>query len=355
MSVAGASSTDPPSPADLHLLHLTSFELVAPYWEELSRTYKGGELVLDLAAHALIWERFHAPRDHELLFVVALQGRRCVGIFPLHRSSADPFCTSHWSLSDDVFIAREYFCPPAVLPLVADLLPPHAAEDMSCFYTPAAPDRFVRSPGGVVDLGASEEAYLAGLRHGPRQHLRRTLRANADLRVDNDIRVRSDELADLWRVHLDRWGNKRDGLDPAYSAYCRDKSQADLALMGRAAEMGRLLALYLYLGDELVAANFSVRREHDRVDDYLCVRNGAEHLAHRGLGIFAILQNMELCRQLGVRFYDLSSCRAPYKQKFDNMRSEYYSLTYPGIPTERGQAPPPPPGLPSSPVLPAAS
>ncbi|MFH2041106.1 MAG: hypothetical protein ABIJ35_01150, partial [Acidobacteriota bacterium] len=84
-----------------------------------------------------------------------------------------------------------------------------------------------------------------------------------------------------------------------------------------------LISHYFYEGDCLIAANFAVRRENDRVDDYLCLRDCGEKQAWRGLGIYAILFNMEFSRSLGIRWYDLSACVREYKRKFINMESSF--------------------------------
>ena len=89
--------------------------------------------------------------------------------------------------------------------------------------------------------------------------------------------------------------------------------------------MGKLLALYIRLEGELVAANFACLRERDRVDDYLCLRDARPELLSRGVGIFAVLANMESSRRLGVRHYDLSACITDYKRKFLNTDAFFYA------------------------------
>ena len=136
--------------------------------------------------------------------------------------------------------------------------------------------------------------------------------------------MRRDEIAPLLEKYLDYWRTKVDGA-PARVAYSRDKVATDLALMERAAALGKLVALYLSLGDRLVAANFSVLRGRDRVDDYICLRDAGPELAPRGLGIYAVLRNMEACRARGVRHYDLSAWITDYKRKFLNAESFFYA------------------------------
>jgi len=153
---------------------------------------------------------------------------------------------------------------------------------------------------------------------------------NSDVKVFADDRLREDKIRPLLECYLDYWRQKNGSASEEYRRYSRDKILTDLLLMRRAEELGKLIALYFYLEDDLVAANFSVRREQDRVDDYVCLRNGREHLASRGLGIFAILKNIEHCRDLGIRYYDLSSCLHDYKRKFVNMETFFYFMGFEG-------------------------
>jgi len=317
-----------PEPDPLHILHFDDYDEVQPYWTELNRSYKDGDLSVDWGAHALIWKCFYAPRGHQLDIAVALEGDRCVGIFPLTRSDVDPYGSTRWSLSDDFVIAREYFCLPEALHRCMPLLPPHFSDDMSCFLAPADLHGFASFPGGVVDLRTSEAEYFESLRTSARKHLRANLRRNEDIRHEVDDRIRWPEIRGILDIHLQYWQERCGGPDTAYYAYSRDKIHCDLALLGRAEEMGRLVALYFFLDETLVAANFSVRREQDRVDDYLCLRDSTEAHAARGLGILAILRNMEHCRSLGIRYYDLGAGTNPYKQQFKNITSCYYAYTY---------------------------
>ncbi len=321
----------------MRLLHFPRFEDAAGLWAELNSTYKTGELTVDLEAHVLLWDRYHGPRGYELDLAVALEGDRCVGIVPLVRSDVDPFGTPYWSFSDDFVIAREYFCRPADAAALVRALPPHLADDLSCFYEPADTGPFVADPGRVIDLHADREAYLATIGHGARRNLRHVLRINEDVEAEHDDRVHWDELGELIELRLLYWKGKRGGCDAGYARYCADKTLGDLALMDRAAAMGKLVALYLRLGGRLVAANFSVRREADRVDDYLCLRDDRPPLDRRALGILAIALNMERCRDLGIRHYDLSACSAPYKDRLVNRESRFYRPPF--DPPEAGDVP----------------
>ena len=309
-------------------LRFTRWPVVKPFWEDLNRSWKGGELALDYRAHEIIWERFLEPRGFELQIYVVLEGDRCIAIFPMSRSERDPFGSTCWSLSDDFIIAREYFCPEDQIHRAIELIPPHITDDMSCFYRPADTTGFDQGPGGVVDLKDSREAYLGSLRGSDRRDLLHTIRKNADILVETDNRVRGDEIAPLLERYL-RYRKRKCGESRAeYFKYSRDKILCDLALMQRAEEMSRLVALYFRWGEELVAANYSVLRESDRVDDYLCIRTDEEAHAKRGLGIFAILANMDVCRGLGVRFYDMSASGAAYKAKFSNFSKTFFYRRY---------------------------
>ncbi len=341
----GKTRPDPAGPPDaeppLRVLRFSRWPEVRPFWEELNRTYKGGELALDYRAHELIWERFLEPRGYDLEVHVVLEGDRCIGIFPLSRSLRDPFGTTFWSLSDDFIIAREYFCPEDRIHRVIERIPPHFADDMSCFYRPADATGFQEEPGGVIDVKESREAYLASLRGSARRDFLHTYRMNADVCIETDTRVRSVELAPLLERYLEYRKKVSRDSGAAHFEYSRDKVLCDLALMQRAEEMSRLVALYFRLNGEFVAANFSVLRETDRVDDYLCVRTDEAAHAKRGLGIFAILANMDVCRGLGVRFYDMSANRASYKTKFANITMSYLFRRHEvdGLPESTSPAP----------------
>jgi hypothetical protein len=325
------SSDDPDAYPKPRILHFDHYDNVQPFWAELNQTYKKDELCLDWKAHTLLWERYAKPRGHQLDIAVAVRGTAVRGIFVLTRSDNDIYGTVPWSIADDSVIAREYFCPPDELPEILPLLPPHIADDLSCFYTPGSPAAFVSKPGGVVALHESQAAYFASLKKSTRQNFGNNWRRNLDLRVEPDDRVRTQEIQGLLDLHLQYWATRCGGAETDYFAYSKQKILCDLALLGRAEEMGKLVALYMYQNDTLVAVNFSVRREHNRVDDYLCLRDGRGDLSQRGLGIYAILRNMEVCRAQGVEYYDLSAGESPYKQQFKNMESRYFTFEYPAL------------------------
>ncbi|MBN1273360.1 MAG: hypothetical protein JXB26_13920 [Candidatus Aminicenantes bacterium] len=180
----------------------------------------------------------------------------------------------------------------------------------------------------MIDLKENQDEYFQSLRKKSRHNLKRTLQINNDIRVERDHRVRWEEIKKILKIQLDYWLTKNGSTDKSYYRYSRDKISSTLILMDRASEMGKLIALYFYQDKKLIAANFSVRRENNRVDDYLCLRDCREEQNWRGLGILAILKNMEICRSLGIRYYDLSSCISEYKKKFLNMESSYFYLDY---------------------------
>jgi hypothetical protein len=307
--------------AELDILTLGSYEEALPFWEELGRDYRSGELCLDWQAHRIIWEVFYAPRGAELRVHVALEDDRPVGIVPLLLTREDRESGGPWTFTDDFLLAREYFCPPSLLPRLLPLLPEHLADDLSCFEEPEARELFEACPGAIADLGVSREAYFASLPGRHRRQLRAVWERNRDLAVETDHRVRWEELGELVDSYLGYWRARFPGQEERH-AYSRDKVLTDLRLMERAAEMGRLLALYLCLDGRLVAANFSVHHARDRLDDYLCLRDAREE--DRGLGNFAILANMEAARKAGVRWYDLSAILSDYKRRFLNTQAVFY-------------------------------
>jgi hypothetical protein len=320
----------------MKILSLSSYDDVKPFWMELSQTYKNGELSLDWKANKLIWDYFYKNRNFQLNIIVGIQDGCCIGIFPLLFGDHDMNSIPFWSFNDDFIISKEYFCPPEDVHRFLEHLPPHLCDDISCFYIPEKQQYFSRTVRGLVDTKPSQEEYFQSVKKKYRHDFRRTWKMNADVNVVADNRLREDKIRYLLKQYLDYWRQKNGSVSENYIRYSSDKILTDLLLMRRAEELGRLIVLYFYLEEQLVAANFSVRREGDRVDDYLCLRNSQEHLSSRGLGIFAILRNIEHCRQNGIKYYDLSSCLGDYKRKFVNMQTFFYFIVNSGIPIEDG-------------------
>jgi hypothetical protein len=318
----------------MEILNFDSYDKVKLFWMELNRTYKSGELSVDWTANELIWNHFYKNRGFTLNIVVGLKEDKCYGIFPLIFGDHDMSGECFWSFTEDFIISKEYFCPPGEIHHFLEYLPPHFSDDLSSFYTPEEPQLLGCSYRGLIDIKHSQEEYYQSLKKKHRHDLKRTWRINGDLEVTADSRLRWDEIQGVLKQQLDYWQQKKGAISESYVSYSKDKTITDLLLMRRAEEMGKLLALYFYLNHELVAANFSVRRERDRLDDYMCLRNCQPHFASRGLGIFAILKNIEHCRQLGIRYYDLSSCLTDYKKKFINMETLCYYMMYDGIMTQ---------------------
>lgn len=317
----------------IEVFEFSSLDAARPWWDELARSYKSGELTLDWEAHKIIAEDFLEPRGYRQRIFVFVAAGRCVGVVPLNRSDSDPMGTRCESFSDDFIIAREYFVRPDCFAQVLSLLPPHYSDDLSAFYRPGDATGMETAPAGVIDLMASEDAYFAGLRKHARYDLRATLRRNEDVRSEFSTEVLRDAIAPLLEDQLGRWAERCGGQETEYFTYTRQKILCDLRLMERAAQMGRLLAQYLSVGGDLVAANFAVRRDVERLDDYLCLRSADPDLSSRGLGILAVVRNMARCRSEGIRYYDMSSCSGDYKRRFANVSMDYLRPRYdvPGI------------------------
>lgn len=298
------------------------YETVRPQWLELNQTYKDGELSLDWEAHRRIWAHFYAIRSGRLWILCASRSGHVRAIFPMVKETD----SAPWSLCDEFIIGREYFCPPDLIHRFADLLASIHQEDMSSFYIPDRKEIFESAPSGVVDLKADEDSYLSSLNPRIEKNLRRILRINGDLEVVAHGQVLRDEIAPVLRSQLGYWLEKKNAADETEYSYSRDKIHTDLLLMERAAEMNRLKALYIYERKQLVAANFAVKRGSSGIDDYLCLRDCSEAQKKRSLGIFAILQNMRHCRELGIRYYDLSAITAPYKEALINTKLNHYHL-----------------------------
>ena len=100
----------------MDILILNTYEEARPYWAELARSHRSEELCLDWQAHRIIWESFYAPRGAELRVYVALESGRPAGIVPLLLTREDRARGGPWTFTDDFLLAREYFCPPSLLP-----------------------------------------------------------------------------------------------------------------------------------------------------------------------------------------------------------------------------------------------
>ena len=319
---------------------LDSYDAVYPLWQGLNQRYKGGELALDWKIHDHIWTQFHAERGATLKIVVASEAGECMGIFPFAKLPQEG---GAWTFGEDAIISREYFCPPGRIHSLIPHLPPHASTDLSCFYRPENASAFFPQPGCVVDLKPSEEEYLLSVGPKRRADYLKTLKMNEDVEVVVERTLREDVVANLRERYIDFWimRNLRNAKSDADS---RIKIAMDFALFRRAAEIGKLVALHFFLGGKLVAANFAVLRERDRVDDYLCLRDTDRVYAKRRLGILAIIRNMQVCRALGVRYYDLSDFRAGYKDAFINTDLCYWLPSFPGsVPSPAPKESPPSP------------
>lgn len=315
----------------MKILSFSSYDDVKPYWMELNRTYKNGELSLDWTANKLIWDHFYKSRKFLLDIIVGFQDGCCVGIFPLIFGDHNMNDTPYWSFNDDFIISKEYFCAPEEVHHFLDFLPPHICDDLSCFYVPENVQYFCQTVRGLVDMKPSQEEYFQSLKKKYRHDMRRTWKLNSDVNVIADNRIQEGKIKALLERYLDYWRGRNGSVSEEYVRYSRDKILTDLVLMKRAEELDKLIALYFYLEDELVAANFSVERERIRVDDYLCLRNNQDRFSSRGLGIFAILKNIEHCRLSGIKYYDLSSCLDDYKRKFVNMEAVFYFMMKSGF------------------------
>jgi len=311
--------------SDFELAVHLDYDSVRTHWIELNKSYKDGELSLDWQSHQLIWEHFYQVRYGRLWILCAMQKGTVRAIFPMIKEDA----SAPWSLCDEFIIGREYFCPPDLIHRFALLLSSIHQEDMSSFYLPHNTESFLTAPSGVIDLKVDAETFWAGFKQKNQKEYQRIRRINADLITERDHVVRREEIAGILRSQLDYWVRKKNASSEDEYSYSRDKIHTDLKLMERAAEMGKLMSLYFYEGKQLIAANFSVRRGKNGVDDYLCLRDCSETQKRRSLGIFAILENMNFCRDQGLCFYDLSACMAPYKESLINTQMTHYHLYRP--------------------------
>ena len=311
-----------------------SYEDVHLLWRELNQNYKGGELALDWQLHDELWRRFHSNVGDRLRIIVASEAGRCVGILPFSRvASAGPENNeSEWVYGEEAVIAREYFCYPEHIGLITPMLEPHSCTDLSCFYRPKNLEGFVQRPGCIVDLKETESDYLKSISPKRRSDYLKTEQLNVDIEVVVDNAVRENIVGALREQYIDYWMTKVERRAKGEAEDSRLKILRDFVLFARAEKLGKLVVLYFYLGSRLIAVNFAVRREHDRIDDYLCLRDTERSISKRRIGIFAIIKNMQHSRDLGIRYYDLSDFQAAYKNDFINTSYHYLTPT-PKMPT----------------------
>ena len=304
-----------------------NYDDVYQIWQDLNRQYKGGELALDWQLHRELWERFHYEAGSGLKIIVASEAGSCVGILPFSKSppeSSDAPPEYEWVYGEEGLISREYFCSPEIIDAIVPYLPPHSCTDLSCFYRPRNVTRFTPHPGCIVDLKTTESAYLSSIKPGDRKHYLKTEQMNSDMEVVVDNAVREDIVGALREQYIEFWMTKVADRAKGDAEDSKLKILKDFALFSEAERLGKLIVLHFFLNGRLVAANFAVRRENDRVDDYLCLRDTDKSLLKRRLGVYAIIKNMQYCRSIGIRYYDLSDFRAAYKQAFLNTAFQYW-------------------------------
>ena len=140
-----------------------SFSDAKPFWEELNRTYKRGELTVDWDIHQQLWQYYYRNKGYSLKVLLGFEKRRCVGIIPFkyRYSTTDP--QQSWIFGEESIIAREFFTAPNKIHQFVPYFPAHSSTDLSCFYTPEYPHFFVRRPGRIIDICTSEDSYLRSL------------------------------------------------------------------------------------------------------------------------------------------------------------------------------------------------
>ncbi len=301
-----------------------SYDYVKTYWNELNTGYKKNEISVDWEIHKQIYDQFHKTKGSLLKILVGFENRKCVGIVPFRSQEPALGSNQSWILGEEAIIAREYFTLPNKIHHFIPHFPQQSATDLSCFYQPEIPDKFIQQPGGIIDIKSSDEEYYSSLNSKKRYNIRRNGAMNSDVEVIYDNKIREKEIRELVENYIQYWVLKNASSDPSKDVDSREKINIDFYILRRAQELGKLVALYFYIDKKLVAANFSIIREFNRVDDYLCIREIDEKYASRGLGIYAIIKNIEHCRKLGIRYYDLSDFAANYKKTFINTDLKYY-------------------------------
>ena len=304
-----------------------SYDDIKPFWLQLNQSYKEGELAVDWEIHQQIWEQFLKPKGFALKIVVGFEKKHVTGIFPFKCRNNSGVIDKNWILGEDAIIAREYFSTPDKIHQFYPFLPNHIATDMSCFYLPVLPNHFHQMHGAIIDLMSSQTAFYQTLNKKKRHQLTKIYQQNSDVTVKIFHSIEESEISELLDKYIHYWVIKSALNGTTSEVDSREKIIIDFYLLRRAQEMGKLIALHFYINHQLVAANYSVKRDFNRVDDYLCLRDTDEAYLSRGLGIYAILKNIEYCRQNGIKYYDLSDLISDYKRKFINTSMCYFTFT----------------------------
>lgn len=314
----------------MKICEFNRYESVKPQWLELNSAYRKGELSVDYELHLDLWNRYRDSRGDRLKILVGSEKGEVFAVLPFIHARPTPLSQPVWVYGEEQIVAREYFSRPDRIHLMLDAFPVNETTDLSCFYAPGKPDKFATAPGRIIDLKESDDAYLATLNSKHRKAIRRNCAVNKDLVVDTKPAIHEEEIQPLVRQYREYWKQKKAGLPAEEVIDSQEKLNMDLDILRRAQRLGKLIALYFYLENQLVAVNFAVRREADRVDDYVTLRDTGSAFSDRGLGIFCIWKNMQVCRSMGIRYYDLSDFPGEYKNKFVNTEQFYYY--YPGGP-----------------------
>ena len=300
-------------------------------------------------ASSLAAVQFDDPRSNGCTLVGRL-GDKIVGVIPLFQDvdvAADQKIHRQYD-----WVGMEDFVgfTPSVLPEYLEQfihhLPPVQTYDISVAYKPTNTlGLFEESTSWAIDLScySNLQEYLDDMKAKPRSSLTKSLRDNADINVEpiilphrgvaswvrekfknsyEDYWVRCDIRDAKQEVENQKsLGLQHQRLYPWYPELKETPSvvtmQDFMETLSQFAYCG-LVGLDFQLNGKTVAANFSLHNEHTgEFTDYICVRdpNNAE-IATRGLGIFAIVKNIEEAIKRKARWYNLSDGPQPYKKKF---------------------------------------
>jgi hypothetical protein len=166
---------------------------------------------------------------------------------------------------------------------------------------------FPRSEGSyIIDLPSRFGEYLQSLQYKVRKKFRGILRRAEFLECRAGTQ---EDIDELWSHHVQRVQelNKREDAVP----YTDD----ELGFRRELYRNPRALLLSFFLKGELIGINVSLPT--DRVVlDLACLMKNSEEVARLSLGTVAILKNIELVMESGVRQYDLLTKSYGYKQEY---------------------------------------
>lgn len=294
-------------------------KLVAPLFKklQLEPTYITQTAEFTHAAYQH-YQDAYSNKVH-MRFVVAMFGDSVLGILPLFLDWNNPKYES-WSFLGSLW-ACEYVppCPPDVFVKLLPYCPALYEPLLSVHWFAKTGLQSVTDTSGCFKLPCTFSAYLQGLPTKVRGNFCRCLRRNSDLQVGIGI-PDTPQLAELISDYTKYCEGALDS--PAMRQSLAFPQQ--IKLFETLSKGGQVLSsskdsqvLSFWEGDRLLAVNYAWcnRATHTTVDS-LCLRRTDLSTKKRGIGIYAILKNIQSAIIRGDRHYSLASGGQEYKRQF---------------------------------------